>query len=315
MNPEENAEHIIKDGVGGKKVAFALYALKMLKPLIISMRPSQWYKNILVFATIIFAGKLDNVSMWVLVILAFIYFCGLSAADYLINDVIDREKDRSHPTKCQRPIALGNLGTQHAVLVAVILIVLCFAGAYLTINIRFFVACVSYIVLGILYSFVLRKQALIDVLSISVGFIIRVTAGATAISFLPSTWLVICVFLLALFLALGKRRQDVIILGEEVRKHRASFSGYSLDLLNQQIGIIGGVTIIAYIMYSFYSPYKYILFTLPFVIYGIFRYLHLTYENGGATEPHEVFADRAMLINLGLWVLAVISIIIFDTKF
>lgn len=284
----------------------------MLKYLIISARPSQWYKNILLFATIIFAAKLENASMWALLVVAFIYFCVLSGAGYLINDVIDREKDRSHPRKCQRPIASGNLSMQHALWVAVMLIVLVLVGAYLTINLRFFIVSVSYIVLGILYSLVLRKQAVVDVMAISAGFVIRVTAGAVAISLLPSSWLVICVFLLALFLALEKRRQEVIILGDEVRNHRASFSGYSLDLLNLQIGIVSGVLVISYIMYTFYSPYDHMLYTLPFVIYGIFRYLYLTHEKEVLAEPHHVFADRAILVNLGLWVLAVISIITYE---
>lgn len=286
----------------------------MLRWLLVSARPNQWYKNFLLFAGIVFSGNILEGSMWGPVILAFVYFCLLSAAEYLINDVLDRERDRSHPVKRNRPIASGQLKVEHAVLFALSLAALALIGAYLTINVGFFVISASYLLLVIFYSLVLKHIAIVDVLVISAGFVIRAAAGAIAIDVVPSSWLIICVFGLALFLALEKRRQELVILADETADHRSSFSDYTPAMVELLITIVGGALIVSYLMYTFYSEYDHMLITAPFVVYGVFRYIYLTHQKGVRAEPDVVLRDKAMLINIALWALTAIAIVLYNIR-
>lgn len=285
---------------------------RMLKYLLISIRPKQWYKNILLFVGIVFSANILNASMWAKVIPAFIFFCMLSAGEYLINDVLDRERDRKHPVKCERPIASGQLKVSHALLFAPLLIVLALLGSYLTINIEFLIISASYILLVLLYSLIFKHLVIVDILVISIGFVIRAVAGCLAIDVFVSPWLIICTFLLALFLALGKRWSELVILSGEAEGHRTSLSGLSRKMLEQLIGITTGALIVCYMLYTFFSEYGAILVTIPFVIYGLFRYLYLVHQKGVGAEPEVVFKDKAMLINLGIWVLLVVAIILYS---
>ena len=278
----------------------------MLKYLIISIRPKQWYKNSLLFVGILFSANVLNASMWVPVILAFIYFCMLSAGEYLINDIIDIEKDRRHPVKCKRPIASGQLKVSYALLFALILIVVALLGSYLTVNTQFFMISASYVLLTLLYSLVLKHLIIADVLTISVGFVLRAIAGCLAINVFVSPWLIVCTLLLALLLALGKRRSELIRLGDKAVAHRASLSRYSAEMLNQLIGITAGASIVSYFMYTFFVGNYYMMLTAPFVVYGLFRYLFLIHRKNFGGEPEKILQDRPTLINLAIWVLLVV---------
>jgi 4-hydroxybenzoate polyprenyltransferase len=283
----------------------------MLKYLLISIRPKQWYKNSLLFAGIVFSANILNVSMWATVLLAFIYFCMLSAGEYLINDILDRASDKRHPLKSQRPIASGQLKVSHASLFALLLIVLALLGSYLTISLNFFIIAASYAILVLLYSLIFKNFVIVDILAISTGFVVRAAAGALAINVFVSPWLIICTFLLALFLALEKRWHGAVTLGGDAKAHRPSPSQYSTKMLKQLIGITTGALIVSYMLYTFFSEYDAIWLTGPFVIYGLFRYLYLVHQRGVWAEPEIVFKDKAMLINLGIWVLLVVSIILY----
>ncbi len=281
----------------------------MLKNLIISIRPRQWYKNILIFVGIVFSLNLLNASMWIDVILAFIYFCMLSAGEYLINDILDVERDRKHPVKSQRPIASGRLKASHAILFAVILFAVALLGSYLTINTNFLVISASYLLLILLYSLILKHLVIADVLVIAIGFVIRAIAGCLAISVLISPWLIVCTFLLALFLAFGKRRSELVVLGDEAEAHRASLSGYSAAMLDQLTGITTGATIVSYMMYTFFVDGYYMMLTAPSIVYGLFRYVFLVHQKNFGGEPETMFKDKPMLINLAIWALLVVVIL------
>ena len=283
----------------------------MLKYLIISTRPKQWYKNSLLFVGIVFSANILNTSMWVTVVLAFIYFCMLSAGEYLINDVLDRERDRSHPLKSRRPIASGQLRVPPALLLASLLIVLALLGSYFTINLNFLIISVSYLVLILLYSLVFKHLIIADVLVISTGFVARAIAGCLAIKVVISPWLIVCTFLLALFLALEKRWHELATLANDAQAHHPSLSEYPTRMLEQLVGIITGALIVSYLLYTFFAGNEAMLFTSPFAIYGLFRYLYLVHWRRLGGEPEVIFKDKAMLINSGIWVLLVVSIILY----
>jgi len=282
----------------------------MLKHLINSARPKQWYKNSLLFVGIVFSANTLNVSMWATVILAFVFFCMLSSGEYIINDIIDRERDRKHPVKCKRPIASGELKMGQALTVAILLIVLALLGSYLTINTNFLIISASYVVLVLLYSLVLKHLVIADVLVISVGFVIRAVAGALAIDVFVSPWLIICTFLLALFLVLGKRWNELVVLSDAAASHRTSLSGLSISMLDKLIGIVTGALIVSYMLYTSSAHDYSLLITIPFVIYGLFRYLYLVHQKERGAEPEAVFKDKAMLINLAIWVVLATVIVL-----
>ena len=283
----------------------------MLRYLLISIRPKQWYKNSLLFVGIIFSANILNVSMWATVLLAFIYFCMLSAGEYLINDILDRARDKIHPIKSQRPIASGQLKVSHAFLFALLLIALALLGSYFTISLNFLIISASYLMLVLFYSLIFKHLVIADVLAISTGFVIRAAAGALAIDVFVSPWLIICTFLLALFLALEKRWHEAATLGSDAEAHRSSLSQYSIKMIEQLIGITNGALIVSYLLYTFFVGNTAMLLTAPFAIYGLFRYVYLVHERRSGVEPEVVFKDKAMLINLGIWGILVISIILY----
>ena len=271
------------------------------------MRPKQWYKNTLLFVCIVFSGNIGMGSMWITLVLAFIYFIMISGAKYLINDVLDREKDRIHPSKSKRPIAAGQLKVSHSLITAFILIAGSLIGAYYTINLNFLIISAVYLLLMLLYSLVLKHYQVIDILVISIGFVIRPLAGCYAIDVVISPWLIACTFLLALFLALTKRWQELTTLGDDSTAHRPSLVAISPKLMEQFITIITGSLIVSYLLYIV-DQGNYMVFTAPFVVYGLFRYLFLIYQRGYAAEPEKMFKDKPMLINLGIWGLIVIAV-------
>ncbi|MFZ3385354.1 MAG: decaprenyl-phosphate phosphoribosyltransferase [Candidatus Methanoperedens sp.] len=280
----------------------------MLKELLITMRPQQWYKNLVLFVSIIFSLNIRNLEMWPIVISAFFVFCLISGGEYIINDIIDREKDKKHPKKQKRPIASGKLKLNHALLFSIILIIGGLIVSYF-INIQFMILSISYILLILLYSLILKHIIIVDILVISIGFVIRAIAGGVAINVFISPWLIVCTFLVALFLAIAKRRHEVVLLGDEGKNHRKILSDYSTIALDQMMSIATAALIISYSMYTFLSNNYYMMITIPFAIYGIFRYLLLVHSSNFGGEAEMLFKDRGMQICIVLWGVTAIGVL------
>jgi 4-hydroxybenzoate polyprenyltransferase len=288
--------------------------VRMLAAVLASLRPQQWFKNLFLFAGLVFGQQLFTPAVWTAVA-AFFVFCGLSGAVYLLNDVADRDKDRLHPEKRFRPIAAGRLAPAHAVAAAVLLIVAGLAAAA-WLSRPFALAGVAYVGLLTAYSAWLKHLVIIDVLVVALGFVLRAVAGAVAVGVVISGWLLICTILLALFLALGKRRHEVLTLEAGAARHRPILAEYSAGLLDQMIAVVTASTVTAYALYTM-SPETVAKFqttllpvTLPFVLYGIFRYLYLLYRRQLGGNPSEiVLRDRALLVNTLVWLVAVLVII------
>jgi 4-hydroxybenzoate polyprenyltransferase len=286
----------------------------MLGAVLVSLRPRQWVKNLFVFAGLVFGQRLFTPAVWP-ALGAFAIFCGLSGAVYLVNDVADRDQDRLHPKKRERPVAAGRLPVRVALGVAIALV----AGGLVAagrISTSLLLVAVAYVVLLTAYSVWLKHIVIVDVLTVAVGFVLRALAGTLAIDVAISGWLLICTILLALFLALGKRRHEYLALGAEAARHRPILAEYSAGLLDQMIAVVTASTVTAYALYTM-SPETVAKFrtqllaaTLPFVLYGIFRYLYLLYRRQLGGNPSELFLnDRALLINTACWVAAVLLII------
>jgi 4-hydroxybenzoate polyprenyltransferase len=283
--------------------------------LLISLRPGQWSKNFIVFAGLIFGQQLFDPVAVGRAVAAFVVFCGLSGVVYLINDVVDRESDRRHPAKAGRPIASGALAPHTALLSAVLMGILAL-GAAAWLGPRFFLVSAAYLALLGLYSGPLKHIVIIDVLTIAIGFVLRAVAGAVVIALPISHWLLVCTILLALFLALSKRRHELVLLADEATGHRRILQEYSPYLLDQMISVVTASTLIAYAFYTI-SPETVEKFdtdllglTLPFPLYGIFRYLYLVHQKEGGGSPAEMLlADRPLLGCVALWVAAVVLII------
>ena len=279
-----------------------------------SLRPRQWVKNLFVFAGVIFSHKLFTVDAG-RALAAFAVFCALSGVVYLLNDVADRERDRAHPKKRLRPLASGALSVRTAIVAAVVIATVAL-GAAAALGTAFLLTAVAYLVLLVLYSVRLKHVVIVDVLTVAMGFVLRAVAGAVAIAVEISGWLLICTVLIALFLALGKRRHEYLTLDADAARHRPILAEYSAALLDQMIAVVTASTVTAYALYTM-SPETVAKFdtrllpvTLPFVLYGIFRYLYLLYRRQLGGNPSELFLnDRALLLNACLWVLAVLAII------
>ena len=283
--------------------------------LLIALRPNQWTKNLLVFAALLFGQRLLDLQSVILAIKAFIIFCALSGAVYLINDVTDRGGDRSHPHKSRRPIAAGLISPTLAVGVAVFLDAVALGLAF-QISPYLGIVGTAYAGLLILYSVLLKHIVVIDVMTIATGFVLRAVAGGAAIDVPISAWLLICTSLLALFLALSKRRQELIGLADNADEHRPILGEYSPYLLDQMIAVVTASTLITYSFYSI-SPEVATRFgtawlglTIPFPLYGIFRYLYLVHQKAGGGNPTELLlSDRPLLACVTLWAITVILIV------
>lgn len=286
--------------------------------LLRSMRPKQWTKNAIIFAPLIFAQKFTETAPVAEACLAFLIFCGLSGAVYIINDLLDIEQDRKHPLKCLRPLASGLLSPRAAVSFLLALLAAAVAGALLLLDWQFGLIAAAYIVLQISYSLWLKHVVIIDVFCIAAGFLLRVAAGAEAIDVTFSTWLFFCTILLALFLALSKRRHELVLLEDSAAQHRRILFEYSTDLLDQMISIVTTATLIAYILYTVsdetvakFGSDK-LKFTIPFVLYGIFRYLYLIHQKNEGGSPEKVLLnDRPILVTVLLYGLTVCFLLLY----
>ncbi len=288
--------------------------MSLLAAAVVSLRPRQWVKNFFVFAGLIFSQSLFTPLVWP-ALGAFLIFCALSGAIYVFNDLADVDKDRLHPVKRNRPIARGALPAPVAMGLGVGLLVLSLAAAF-ALPLGFGLTAVAYAALLIAYSVWLKHVVILDVLTVAAGFVLRAVAGAEAIAVEISGWLVICTILVALFLALGKRRHEYRTLKGEAAAHRPILAEYSEGFLDQMVAVVTASTVTAYALYTM-SPETVAKFdtrllpvTLPFVLYGVFRYLYLLYRRELGGNPSDLLLnDRALLVNTGLWMLTLLVII------
>jgi 4-hydroxybenzoate polyprenyltransferase len=269
---------------------------------LVALRPRQWTKNLLLFAGLIFAAKLGDVTRWLEALLAFVVYCAASSAAYLVNDVRDAPHDREHPIKRLRPVASGELSARAALVLATALAVLAFGGAAVLGwgSVAFLAA---FLVLQAAYTGGLKHVVLIDVLAIAGLFVLRASAGAEAVDVRISPWLLICTGLLALFLALGKRRAELVLVGAEETPGRPVLEGYSLALVDQLVSVVAASTVIAYSLYTFTArDSKAMMATVPFVLYGVFRYLLLLHRRDLGEEPENVLlTDVPLLLTIAAW--------------
>jgi 4-hydroxybenzoate polyprenyltransferase len=289
-------------------------ALKM-GPVLVSLRPHQWTKNLVLFAALAFSKHLFEAGPLLRAALAFALFCGLSGAVYLLNDVADRERDRVHPLKRLRPVASGALSPRSAAGLAAVIGLGCLAASFL-LDIPFAICAFVYLALNLLYSFGLKEVVIVDVLIISLGFVLRAVAGAVAIGVWISEWLLVCTLLLALFLTLSKRRHELTSLNESAMGHRPTLLEYSPYLLDQMIAVVTASCLISYIFYTLAQETRdkfqtdRLAWTIPFVLYGIFRYLYLVHRKERGGSPTDVLlTDRPLLIDVFLWAVTVVLIL------
>jgi 4-hydroxybenzoate polyprenyltransferase len=280
-----------------------------------SLRPHQWTKNLVVFAAPALSKHLFERGPLEKSVLGFVIFCALSGTVYLLNDVADLERDRLHPRKRLRPIASGALSPRTAGLLALVLGFLSLGLAAL-LGWRFLLIAASYLALNIAYSFWLKEIVILDVLSISIGFVLRAVAGGVAIAVLVSDWLLVCTLLLAMFLALAKRRHELVSLTTSATGHRKILAEYSPYLLDQMISVVTASCLTAYAFYTMApdTVQKYrterLAWTIPFVLYGIFRYLYLVHQKEKGGSPTDILVtDRPLLLNVFLWALALLWIV------
>jgi 4-hydroxybenzoate polyprenyltransferase len=264
----------------------------VIRPLLQSLRPAQWAKNVFVLAPLVFGGLLLNRQVTLRAFLALVAFCCASSAVYLINDLRDREEDRLHPLKRLRPLAAGTLGVPAGMIL----------GAYLILN--------------VLYTLWFKHMVILDVMCIGISFVLRVEAGAQATGIEVSRWLFLCTTFLALFLAFSKRRHEITLLADEASGQRPVLDHYSPAFLDQMINVVTASSVVSYALYSVApeTVEKYhtqdLVFTIPLVLYGIFRYLYLMYQRPGERNPTEaILRDTPFLINIVLWGLAVVWIV------
>lgn len=282
-----------------------------MKDLLELMRPKQWIKNFFVFAAIIFSGNFLNVDMLLKNIETFILFCITSSIIYILNDLVDIEKDKCHPEKKKRPLSSGRVSKRSAVILDIVLFIIVVLSGYELLSIRITSILMLYIVMNILYCFKLKNIVIIDVMVITFGFVLRVESGSLATGVEVSPWLFLCTVLLSLFLALNKRKSEIITLKDNSAKHRKILEEYSINNIDKMLTIVNPSVLMAYCLYTFSSTQsKTMIVTIPFVLYGIFRYEYLMDKDNIGGKPEDVFAkDKPFLINIILWIAVVITII------
>ena len=278
-----------------------------------AMRPRQWTKNLLCAAALVMAGRLRDGASDLRMLLCVVLFCALSGAVYLLNDSLDVEQDRLHPTKRFRPVASGRLPVRVAQTSAVVIGVLSLLIS-LSLGVAFLETALAYIVLQLGYVFILKHEVLLDVFALALGYVLRAAAGAVAIRVEISVWLYLCTILGGLFLALGKRRGELIELGDQAGTHRRNLDQYSLALVDQLITIVSSSTIVAYSLYTFTAPNlpgnHQMMITVPFAVYGVFRYLYLVHEHGQGGNPEEILLrDRSLQVCILLWGAIAIAVV------
>jgi len=298
-----------------KSVALSLP--KTIYYIFISTRPKQWIKNILVFAGLFFAKDVFDVAKITDAFLAFIAFCLISGSVYLINDFFDLEKDAQHPLKKYRPLPSGKLSPYTAIVAALILMAVAIIGGFL-LNLYFGIMLAVYVLLNLAYSVYFKRVVILDVMIIASGFMFRAVGGTLAIHEPVSSWFILCTIFLALFLALSKRRAELITLGENAIHTRKSLEQYDSKFLDQMITVVTTGCLMSYALYTLDEQtvakfgHQRLLWTIPFVIYGLFRYLYMVYKKQDGEAPENaILGDRPLLVCIGLYALTVFIIIYF----
>lgn len=288
----------------------------MLIDIIKTFRIKQWIKNIFLFAALVFDGQLFDIEAFSHTLAGFLIFCLLSSSVYTLNDVFDKEADKQHPVKSGRPIASGKIPLRTAVFIALLMSFLAFIAAYF-LSLSFLILSGVYLLMNLLYSKWLKHIPILDVMIIATGFVLRVAAGVSLIKvdrFSP--WLYVVTTLLSLFIGFGKRRAELVLLSKDANQHRIVFDGYSLQFLDQLITIVSSTTIISYSLYTFSAPNlpenHSMMLTIPFVLYGIFRYLYLIQieQSGGAPEEL-VLKDKPLQLSVFFYGISVLMIFYF----
>lgn len=287
----------------------------MIGPLVRSLRPTQWTKNLFVLAPLVFGRQLGDPEAAGRAFLALLAFCCASSSVYLFNDLRDREEDRKHPLKRLRPLAAGTLTVPMAVATQLLLLVVAF-GIAVSLNLGFLAILGVYLILNLLYTVWLKHMVILDVMCISLGFVLRVLAGAEATQIEVSRWLFLCTIFLALFLAFSKRRHEILLLADSASEQRRVLDHYSPAFLDQMINVVTASAVVSYALYAVApeTVEKYhtqnLVYTIPLVLYGVFRYLYLMYQRPGERNPTEaILRDAPFLINMLLWGLAVVGIV------
>ncbi len=292
-------------------------AFDRLPPLLVALRPWQWVKNLFVVAPAVFAHQLTEASTAPRVALAFALFCAASSAVYLINDLRDREADRNHPLKKHRPLASGALAAPTALVFVVALVALAIGGGW-TLGPRFTAIVGLYMAVNLLYSWRLKHLVILDVMILSLGFVFRVEAGAAAVDVEVSSWILLCTIFLALFLAFSKRRHEIVLLNTKAAGQRKVLDHYSPLFLDQMINVVTASTVISYALFatdpdSMARHGRGLVYTVPLVLFGIFRYLYLVYQKTDDRNPTEgLLTDPPFLLNILLWGLMVGWVLYFN---
>lgn len=265
-------------------------------PYLAVLRPKQWTKNLLVFASLIFSIKIVTLSMFLNCIAGFILFCLVSGCVYVLNDYIDQEVDRNHPDKCHRPIASGRLKPNRALLFGCFLLVGSLGVAFV-LDMRFSLLLLGYFIINVAYSMRLKHVVIVDIMVIAIGFVLRAIGGGLVIAIDFTPWFLICTMLLALFLAISKRRHELYLLSVNKGEHRRVLEQYSTELLNQLNSIVTTAAIMSYSLFTFTSGHTiHLMWTIPLVMYGIFRYLYLIHMEGKGGKPEEVLLEDSHIL-------------------
>ena len=283
--------------------------------LLRSLRPVQWLKNGFVLAPLVFSGHVTDLAAWRSSLLAAVAFCAAASATYLVNDVFDREADRAHPAKRARPVAAGDLPVWTAIAAAAVLVLIA-DGLALVVGGWFPMVLLGYLTLTLLYSLVLKTVVFVDVLIVAAGFVLRVVGGAVSMDAPVSRWLLLCAYLLALYLALGKRRAELALLGAGADSHRSVLGQYTMPLVDQAISVVLGATVLAYTLYTVAPDTvakvgsEGLMATVPVVLYGLLRYLYLLHRHELGGNPSRVLlTDLPLLVCVVLWIVVAAAVI------
>jgi 4-hydroxybenzoate polyprenyltransferase len=299
-----------KTGTDTVKQFNIYYTVQNIKVVFEMMRPKQWTKNLFLFAAVIFSLNLKNISMDIKVLFGFIAFCFLSSSVYILNDIVDAKKDRIHPEKRNRPIASGKLPVSSAIVLMAVLFLFSAIVAY-NLSINFFYISILYFLMVCAYSFSLKNIVLVDVITIASGFVLRAWAGAVIIDVIVSPWLLLCTFLLALFIGFNKRRNELLTLKDNAGLHKKILGEYNLDLINQLVSICSSVTIMSYCLYTFTGSHSQnLMLTIPFVVYGLFRFQYLVSKKNMGESPEIILLkDKPLILNILLWIFSCIMVL------
>jgi 4-hydroxybenzoate polyprenyltransferase len=282
-----------------------------LVALAVAARPRQWTKNLLLFGGIVFAAEVGDAGRWLQALTAVAVYCAASSAAYLVNDVRDVDEDRRHPVKRRRPLARGELSPRTALVAAALLTAAAIVGAAL-LGATAVALLAGFIALQIAYTGALKHVVLVDVMAIAGLFVVRAAAGADAVDVRISPWLLVCTALLALFLALGKRRGELVLVGAERTPGRPVLEGYSLALVDQLVTVVAAATVLAYAVYALTAhDTQALAWTIPFVVFGVFRYLLLLHRTSAGEEPENTLVtDVPILVTVALWATACAAILL-----